>query len=121
MNCFYHPDTAAIGICKACQKGLCSQCANDLDHGLACKDKHETEVEHLHMMTEKNIKIYASAPKNILIAPLFFIFMGLVYAGYGYFSGWGITDIGVVLGMGFALFGIIIFVRNRAIFGKKTE
>ena len=46
MNCFNHPDVPAVGICKACQKGLCKECAFDLGHGIACKN-HREEVEVL--------------------------------------------------------------------------
>ncbi|HCU25594.1 MAG TPA: hypothetical protein DF383_11315 [Deltaproteobacteria bacterium] len=37
MHCFHHQDHEAIGICKACGKGLCQECTVDLGHGLACK------------------------------------------------------------------------------------
>jgi hypothetical protein len=46
MNCFNHPDVPAVGICKACQKGLCMECAIDLGHGIACRN-HREEVEVL--------------------------------------------------------------------------
>jgi len=36
MNCFYHPQVSAVGICKYCQKGLCTECAVDLGHGMGC-------------------------------------------------------------------------------------
>ena len=47
MNCFNHPGVPAVGICKACQKGLCMECAVDLGHGIACKN-HREEVERLN-------------------------------------------------------------------------
>ena len=82
MNCFNHPGTPAIGTCKACSKGLYKDCASDIGHGLACKDVHEAEVNDQHMIFAKNVKIYAAAPKNTLIAPFFAIFMGIVFAIY---------------------------------------
>lgn len=36
MKCFGHPEIDAIGICKACGKGLCSICFVDTGLGLAC-------------------------------------------------------------------------------------
>lgn len=116
MNCFNHPDVSSIGICKACSKGICSDCATDLDHGIACKNKHEQQVEALNMIIEKSTKAYTDAPKNIFIAPVFYLFMGLVFAGFGYFSREGVTGLPFVLGMGFIVFAVVIFIRNKAIF-----
>ncbi|MDH5180304.1 MAG: hypothetical protein OEZ39_13425 [Gammaproteobacteria bacterium] len=121
MNCFNHPDKPAIGTCKACSKGLCMECATDLGHGLACKGIHETEVNNLNMIVSKSAEIYSAAPKNTMIAPFFYLFMGLVFAGFGYFSMGGVTDLPFVMGIGFIVFGIVVFVRNRAIFGVKKN
>ncbi len=90
MNCFNHTDRNAIGLCKFCSEGLCHACTTDLEHGLACKDKHENQVKDLDMVITKNIKVYASASKNSLMAPLFYFFASLVFAGFGYFSKSGV-------------------------------
>jgi hypothetical protein len=85
---------------------------------LACKNKHESEVENLNMIISKNTRVYSSAPKNALIAPIFYIFMGIVFAGFGFFSKGGVTDLPFVLGLGFIVFGVVFFIRNRKVFGK---
>lgn len=121
MNCFNHSNINSIGLCKACNKGLCHECAVDLGHGIACKNKHEKDVEDLNMIVTQSTKIYTSASKNNLIAPIFYIFMGLVFAGFGYFSRGGVTDLPFILGVGFIVFGIVIFIRNRALFDKKKK
>ena len=28
MNCFYHPEKNAIGVCQVCGRGLCQDCQN---------------------------------------------------------------------------------------------
>ena len=116
MNCFYHPEKVAIGTCKHCYKGLCSECATDLEHGLACKDKHEKEVENINMLIIKNTKVYKSAPKNTLIAPTFYLFLGLIFAGFGFFSSGGVTDLPFIMGIGFIVFAIVVFIQNRKIY-----
>ena len=121
MNCFNHPEVSSIGICKSCSKGLCTNCAADLDHGLACKNKHESQVESLNMIIDKSTKAYSAAPKNIIIAPIFYMFMGLVFAGFGFFSRQGVTGLPFVLGVGFIVFAVVIFIRNRAIFSSKEN
>ncbi len=120
MKCFNHPERNAIGTCKACNKGLCHECATDLDHGIACKNKHEKEVNDVKMIIDKSTKIYNEAPKNTLIAPLFYLFMGFVFSWFGYTSKGGVTDLPFIMGIGFIIFGIIVLIRNRAIFNKNA-
>jgi hypothetical protein len=55
-----------------------------------------------------------------MIAPIFYLFMGLIFSGFGYFSKGGVTDLPFVIGIGFILFGVVVFVRNRALFGKNA-
>lgn len=121
MNCFNHQEKNAIGLCKCCSKGLCIDCATDLEHGLACKDKHESQVEAINMIIEKNAKVYAAAPRNVIIAPVFYLFMGLVFSGFGYFSRDGVTDLTFIMGVGFIIFAVIVFIRNRALFGPSKN
>jgi len=45
MNCFYHPNTGAVGICYYCNRALCEECAKDYSRGLACKGHCENKVE----------------------------------------------------------------------------
>ena len=116
MNCFNHPETSAVGSCKACSKGLCPECAEDLGHGIACKNLHEQQVEDLRMVISKNIRMYKDAGKNQYIMPIFFMFMGLVYSGYCLYQGREISSMPVVLGIGFILLGVILIIRNRRIF-----
>lgn len=120
MNCFKHQETTAIGFCKACSKGLCLACANDLGHGLACKDKHEQRVKDLEMVISKSITAYSDARKNIYIVPAFYFFMGLVFTGYSYYQSRTLTEAPFIMGLGFIAFGIVLLVRNRKIFSKKS-
>ena len=55
MNCFYHPDSPAIGLCKYCQRGLCSECAAIVDDVVACKSRHEDEVRQLGQLAARNL------------------------------------------------------------------
>ena len=120
MHCFNHPAASAVGLCKCCSKGLCPDCAADLGHGLACKDKHEPQVEALNMIIEKNTKLYTDAPKNVLIAPIFYLFMGLVFCIFGAQTRDGFTSLSFVMGLGFVVFAAVVFIRNRAVFeGQK--
>lgn len=121
MNCYIHTDKPAIGICKACNKGVCQECSTDMGHGLACKGVHEEMVETYHSIIQRNTKMYQNVGANIIIAPIFYLFMGLVFAGYGYYSSKGVTGLSFVLGVGFIIFSIIHFVRNKATFGATKK
>lgn len=120
MHCFNHSNQESVGICKSCQRGLCHECATDLGHGLACKGKHEEEVTTLQTIVNQSAKIYAVTPKTRNAAPLFYAFMGVVFAGFGLFNGNGVTDVSVVMGSGFIAFAIYIYVYNKKAYASKV-
>ena len=45
MRCFYHRGRVALGVCSHCQRGLCFECLTLVDDRLACKDRHEPQVQ----------------------------------------------------------------------------
>ena len=55
MNCYYHPDRPAVGVCKHCQRGLCAEDAALVDDSLACKGRHENEVREMNQWMARNI------------------------------------------------------------------
>jgi len=80
MNCFYHPQTAAVGICKYCQKGLCTECAVDLGHGIGCKH-HQEEVRELydiHFMGKQSAQNMDKVYKQSSAALVFMAIAGIV-------------------------------------------
>jgi sulfite exporter TauE/SafE len=83
MNCFYHPDRPAIGLCKHCQRGLCPDCASLVDDSLACKDRHESQVHALNRMTERNLLASARTGANYRRNAWFYLLTGLLFAGFG--------------------------------------
>ncbi len=76
MNCFYHPQSVAVGICRNCQKGLCVECAVDLKNGLACKNKCEGEVTDVISMIQRNKKAYEYASESQLKFGFFWLIIG---------------------------------------------
>ena len=119
MRCFNHPEVEAIGVCKSCQRGLCRECATDLGHGLACMGKHEEDVNTLNSILNQSAKIYAVTPKTRNAAPLFYGFMGIAFAGFGLIKGNGMTDFSFVLGLGFVVFALYIYVYNKKAYASK--
>lgn len=86
MKCFNHGEVDAVGVCKSCQRGVCAECAIDLGHGLACKDKHEADAEFLHFLIERNKKAIQLQPRAASVGNIFWLIMGLLFFGFGYYQ-----------------------------------
>jgi hypothetical protein len=83
MVCFYHPDKPAVGLCKHCQRALCSDCAALVDDSLACKNRHETQVHALEQMTARNILQSQRIGSGYLRNAIFYGLVGVLFAGFG--------------------------------------
>ena len=119
MRCFNHPDRDAVGVCKACSKGLCPECAVDLGHGLSCRGPHEATVDSYRVMLERNTRMLDAAPTNSMVGPLFLLVLGVLFSAYGVYSGRGVKDFTFVLGCAFFLFGAVALIRNRMTFASR--
>ena len=111
MNCFYHPTTPAIGLCKHCQRGLCSECAAIVDDVLACTNRHEDEVHKLEKLTARNLfqseRVGSVYMKN-------FSFYGLVGVAFVGFGWWQLDFLGLqaVLFMALGVFLLYAALTN---------
>ena len=83
MVCFYHPDKPAVGICKHCQRGLCVDCAIEIDDVLACKDRHEEQVRALEQLTARNLFQSKRVASAYIRNAIFYGLVGLLFAGFG--------------------------------------
>ncbi len=113
MRCFEHQDADAVGLCKACHKGLCQQCAVDLGHSLACVGACEEEARQLHAQVLQNRKSMRTGRRSIYLWPLVFVFMGgsmlineLVRKG-------PVLNWGTVFGGGITIFALYMFFIYR--------
>jgi len=83
MNCFYHPATPAIGLCKHCQRGLCAECAAVIDDVLACKHRHEDDVHKQEQLTARNLfqskRVGSAYTRNAV----FYSLVGVLFAWFG--------------------------------------
>ena len=83
MNCFYHPNSPAIGVCKHCQRGLCSECAALVDDSLACKDRHEEQVRAFEEMTRQNILKSQRTRSDYVRNTIFYGIVGVLFTAFG--------------------------------------
>ena len=86
MNCFYHPNNPAIGICKYCQRGLCSDCAAIIDDVLACKNRHESEVHELELLTARNLFQSKRVGSNYMRNAIFYGLVSVAFIGFGWWT-----------------------------------
>lgn len=83
MNCYYHPDIPAIGLCKHCQRGLCTECAAIVDDSLACKDRHEEQVSALEELAKQNIIKSKRAGSDYVRNTIFYGIVGVLFTAFG--------------------------------------
>jgi len=83
MNCFYHPEKPAIGLCKYCQRGLCTDCAAIVDDVLACTHRHEDEVRQLGQLAARNLFQSKRVSSTYMRNAIFYGLVGLLFAGFG--------------------------------------
>jgi hypothetical protein len=55
VNCYYHNDRPAVGLCKNCYRGLCPECAGGTAEGLACPGDCEEALLRLDEMVRRNL------------------------------------------------------------------
>lgn len=107
MKCFAHPDREAVGVCKACLKGTCRDCAVDLGGGLACLGRCEDRVRALIRLMDAQIRIspIAAQGSNLFATAGMLFAIGAIFLGWGLWCGPGYGFV-VALGAVFLAMGI---------------
>jgi hypothetical protein len=118
MNCFNHQNTAAIGTCKHCCKGLCTTCASDLGFGLACRDLHEPQVEALQAMVTRAAQVQTANRSNKYLSPIFMGVLGLLFMGSSLFEHGRAAQFALVMGACFFLYGLFLLGAVRKAYAK---
>ncbi len=83
MMCFYHPGRPAVGTCKHCNRGLCTDCAALVDDTLACKDRHELQVRGLNLASARSVLQASRIGSGYMRNAVFYGLVGLLFAGFG--------------------------------------
>jgi hypothetical protein len=75
MRCFRHPQSEAVGTCKYCFKGVCTECAKDTGIGIVCSPQCEEEVKSLQAIVDKSKQVFPLVAKthgrNAILLALF--------------------------------------------------
>ena len=92
MECFYHAGAPAVGSCRACLKGLCRQCAVELESGLACPSRCEPFVKALVLSLQQSMRFQNVSSGLFRSARGLWIGLGGVALFVGIFViWWGLT------------------------------
>lgn len=118
MQCYRHNENVSVGLCKACQKAVCSVCATDTGRGLACSEPCSGEVGVLNEIIDRSKQIYGIGSRSKLppTGILFYLFFALVSLGVGLYPltyGKPVEWFLVLMGSGFLVFGTMSYVRTR--------
>ena len=83
MNCFYHQNKVAIGICKYCQRGLCVDCVAHAGDSLACRNLHEEQVQSMELLMQKNILQAKRVGSGYVRNTIFYGSVGILFTAFG--------------------------------------
>ena len=86
MNCYYHPEKSAVGLCKYCQRGLCSECGANAGDSLACRGLHEEQVRAMEALMQKNILQSKRVGSDYLRNTIFYGVVGIFFTAFGAFQ-----------------------------------
>jgi hypothetical protein len=116
MECFYHAGVQACGTCKSCSRGICKECASELDNGIACKDKCEPQAIEINelIMNSKAMENKANTIINsvsVSSAEIFNIILGALFFGFGFYESMNFI---MYMGVAFLVFGTNVGVINKA-------
>lgn len=66
MECFYHPDVAAAGVCKNCQRGICRDCIAEVADAISCTGRCESQAAGMGKMWRLGPKTYGGTAAYML-------------------------------------------------------
>ena len=121
MLCYYHKDKQAVGSCKSCNKGLCTDCAVDVNKGLACRGTCEEDVRLIVQLIDQNIKLMSTTSRLIegggsarTAASIFNIACDVIFLILGLLN-WPRYDFAFLLGICFLAYGLYSIFWSRRI------
>ena len=120
MNCFYHQERIAVGACKWCSRGLCTDCAAPLPDGLACIDRHEPHVHRISELTSSSMRLLPGAAAMRWLLFLFLVANGVFLIAVGFKRTTDALEITATLPLGVLLLALAVFWGVRSLRKKPT-
>jgi hypothetical protein len=115
MRRFNHPGSEAVGVCRHCGRGLCSECIAIVEEAVACRGRCEARVVAIQRMLRANPLVFYTAGRQWRSSGVYVSFVGAVLAVLGgvvlYASDQNETGM-LILGGLFLGFGAIMLLRG---------
>lgn len=83
MHCYRHAPEPAVGVCRSCGRGVCTQCARDLGPSLACSDECAQRVNRNEALIANGEAGYRMARRGSFIAVVFPLLLGAMLLFFG--------------------------------------
>ena len=112
MRCFVHHEVEAVGTCRACNKGICRECASDLGHSICCRGNCEEKAKLLHSQVAQGSIALRTQRRNRFFGPIFFLVIGAALLIWGS-DGSTALNLGTVMGGAFIVFGGILAAMSQ--------
>jgi hypothetical protein len=119
MRCYNHHEKDAVGLCRACGRGLCPSCTTEVEKAVACRDRCESDVSTILALNRNALQFAKSTrqarylgPTLFMVLGLAFTFMGLTFDGMDFATWTGI----VVFAIGVAF----LIIQGRMAKGMKA-
>jgi hypothetical protein len=106
MQCYFHPQRQAVGMCKFCQRGLCMDCAAVIDDVLACRNRHEEQVHRLEQLTARNLFQSSRLASGYIRNAIFYGLTGAVFTAFGL---WQLNWLGLQSAVFILLGGFLLY------------
>lgn len=120
MKCFVHHEKDAVGACKHCGKGLCTECVVEAKGGVSCRGVCEEHVEALRQLTQRAIgmhpRVSASHSRNAIYVGL----SGVVFLSLGLLGEFRELSYFMIAMAIVSFVGAGLFLRSAAEFKKKN-
>lgn len=88
MECFSHPGTGSVGVCKSCGKAVCRTCARDISFALVCSESCAREAAELHEINQRGKKLYGIGVdrKKLPSGVVMWLLFGTMFGGFGVYT-----------------------------------
>lgn len=83
MVCYYHPERPSVGLCRHCQRGLCTECAALEGDVLACRNRHEDDVRKAARAASRGILQAERVGSGYIRSAVFYGLAGAAFAAIG--------------------------------------
>jgi hypothetical protein len=122
MKCYRHHESEAVGTCKHCFKGVCTECAKDSGIGIVCSPQCEEELKSVKAMLDRSKQTFPLIAKTHARNAILLALFGVVFIGFGLIEGRESGLFGFLLAAGsvMAVGAVLFFLMSRR-FAKSSR